>query len=130
MDNKYLTRQHMSGVQTILPAHFDLSQQGPQEGTDDFSLSVESDMVVNCRANVSYKCDNCENMRHTSSDPHIIQSPCSFKFVCKIVKNQKHNAYYNSRGDYYPNVLSYVHVSRAGQTFGYMIRCWKRDFPD
>ena len=45
--NKYIeisTRQQLSGVQTILPAHFDLSQQSPQGGTDDFSLSVESDV--------------------------------------------------------------------------------------
>lgn len=124
------TQQQLSSVQTILPVHLDLSQYGPQECIDDFRFSVESDVTLSCQANIFHMCSMCEHIKQPSSDSHIIQSPCSFKVVCRGVRNRRGRAYDNSRGDYYPNISSYSHMPSAKQTRGYLIRCWKRDFPN
>ena len=56
-----------------------------------------------------------------------------FKTAYKAVVNLKHRIHDNSRGDYYPNIEllpCMVMWFCIKQTRGYVIRCWKRDFPD
>ena len=124
------TQQQLSHVQSKPQIHDDLSQHSPQEDTGDLSLSVESALDMNCQANMFHMCDMCSHMRQPSSDSHIMLSPWSIQAVCKAVRNLKRRAYDNSRGDYSPNISSYIHMPRVNQTCGYLIRCWKSDFPD
>ena len=61
------------------------------------------------------------------------QSSVLFKTAYKTVVNLKHRIHDNSRVDYYPNIeplICMVMWSCIKQTRGYVIRCWKRDFPD
>ena len=102
------TTKQLSNVQTTLPVHLDLSKHSPQEGIDDFPLSSESDVDMNCQANMFHMCDMCGHMRQPSSDSHIIQSPCSIQVVCRVVRNLKRRAYDNSMVDYSPNNSSHT----------------------
>ena len=124
------TQQQLSHVQNTSQIHDDLFHQSPQEGNGDLSLSVESVVDTSCQAGMFHMCDMCEHMKQPSSDYHSIQSPLLFKGDCSAVRNLKRRAYDNSRGDYSPNISSYIHMPRVNQTCGYLIRCWKRDFPD
>ena len=56
-----------------------------------------------------------------------------YKTAYKAVVNLKHRIHDNSRGDYYPNIEllpCMVMWSCIKHTRGYVIRCWKIDFPD
>lgn len=109
----------------------DLSQHSPLEDNDDLSLSSGSTEGTSCLFSCNTSTVNqCMHTKQEVSDYHSIQSPCLQKAVCKAVIKLNHRTYDNSSGDYYPNIRSYDQMPCATQTYGYKIRCWKRDFPD
>ena len=124
------TQQQLSHVQSKPQIHDDLVQHSPQEDNGDLSLLVESALETSCQAGLFHMLCICEHMKETSSDYHSIQSPLLLKGDCRAVSNLKHRAYDSSRGDYSPNIISKTHMPLSNQTCGYLIRCWKRDFPD
>ena len=124
--------QQQSHVQTNpVTIISDLSQSSPLEDDDDVLLSDESTESTSFQAscNISTVKQSMPT-KHEVSDYHSIRPPCLHKAVYKAVVKLKHKAYDNSKGDYYPNIRSYDQMPCATQTYGYRIRCWKRDFPD
>ena len=126
------TQQQTSYVQTTPSINVsDLSQHSPLENDDVISLSVESAEDTSCQASCTTNTFNHYKLvKHDVSDYHSFQPPYLYKAACKSVVNLKHTAYDNSRGDYYPNIGFHNHMSNATQTYGYLIRCWKRYFSD
>ena len=109
----------------------DLSQHSLLENDDVISLSVESAKDTSCQVSCTTNTSNHYKLvKHDVSDYHSFQPHCLYKAACKSVVNLKHTANDNSRGDYYPNIGLYIHMSNATQTDGYLSKCWKRDFPD
>ena len=122
------TQQQLSHVQSTFQIHDDLSLLSPQEDNVDLSLSVESALDTNYLAGLFHMCDMCKHMKQPSSDYHNFKSLLLFKGDCRAVRNLKRRAFDNSRGDNSPNISPNIHM--PSQTCGYLIRCWKRDFPD
>ena len=112
----------------------DMSHCGSLKNNDVLPLDNESTEVksyhVPCIQNTF--CHNMSVKQEFSCYPSF-QPPVLLKTAYKAVVNLKHRIHDNSRGDYYPNIellLCMVMWSCIKQTRGYVIKCWKRDFPD
>ena len=112
----------------------DMSHCGSLKNNDVLPLDIERTELkgyhVSCIQNTfcHYMSVKQEFSCYTSFQPSVL-----FKTAYKPVVNLKHRIHDNSRGDYYPNIellLCMVKWSCIKQTRGYVIRCWKRDFPD
>ena len=112
----------------------DTSHCGSLKNNDVLPLDIESTEVkgyhVSCIQNTfcHYMPVKQEFSCYPSFQPSVL-----YKTAYKAVINLKHRTHDNSRGDYYPNIellLCMVMWSCIKQTRGYVIGCWKRDFPD
>ena len=112
----------------------DMSHFGSLKNNDVLLLDIESTEVkgyhVSCIQNTfcHYMPVKKEFSCYPSFQPSVL-----FKTAYKAVVNLKHRIHDYSRGDYYPNVEHLPCIlmwSCIKQTRGYVIRCWKRDFPD
>ena len=112
----------------------DMSHCGSLKNYDVLQLDTESTEVkgyhVSCIQNTF--CHYIPVKQKFSCYPSF-QPSVLLKTAYKAVVNLKYRIHDNSRGDYYPNIellLCMVMWPCIKQTRGYVIRCWKRDFPD
>ena len=112
----------------------DMSHFGSLKNNDVLPLDIESTEIigyhVSCIQNTF--CHYMPVKQEFSCKPSF-QPSVLLKTAYKAVVNLKHRIRDSSRGDYYPNIeflLCMVMWSCIKQTRGYVIRCWKRDFPD
>ena len=112
----------------------DMSHCGSLKNNDVLPLDVWSTEVkgyhVSCIQNTF-----CHYMpvKQVFSCYPSFQPSVLYKTAYKAVVNLKHRIHDNSRGDYYPNIEllpCMVMWSCIKHTRGYVIRCWKIDFPD